>query len=704
MSEFLKGLNERQVQAVKALKGPVLVLAGAGSGKTKALTHRIAYLHQKHDVPLNNILAITFTNKAAGEMSERVMKLLRLRTKKQFFISTFHSLCARLLRVEAEHLGYSRQFTILDSDDSLTAVKRAMQRLDLDIKKTHPEAVRAHISSAKNELLTEADYRRLAQGGFQQLVARVYGVYQQILRENQSFDFDDLIMKTVELFRQSPKILEKYQNQFRYILVDEYQDTNTAQYELVKLLADKHHNLFVVGDDWQSIYSWRGANYQNILNFHRDYPKASVIKLEQNYRSTQNILDAAYAVIVHNRNRSKKKLWTDQSAGEPLVIYEASNEKSEGEFIINEIERLKLQQQISLNDVVVLYRTNAQSRSIEESLLRAGLPYRVIGGVRFYERKEIKDMLAYLALLINSNNTLALERVINVPTRGIGKKMWGDLLKDSAAQETETGTWLLTNTRLPEPLKNFAATIKRLTKKITKLTLSHLLDAILIETGYKQMLASSGIEGQTRLENIYELKSVMEKYDHLEHILAIQTFLEEVALISDIDNYRPSDNAVTLMTVHSAKGLEFDYVFVAGMEENLFPHSRSLLDQQELEEERRLCYVAITRAKRRAYLLHARERLIYGSPQVNPPSRFLNDLPVELTETIIHQTQVARTQLRERVQIQYSDSLKPGVKVSHRQFGEGVIISRTADIVTVAFIGSGIKTLAAELARLKLTK
>ncbi len=686
---------------MKALKGPVLVLAGAGSGKTKALTHRVVYLHQNHDVPLANILAITFTNKAAGEMSERVMKLLKLKTKKQFFISTFHSLCARLLRIEAEHLGYSRQFTILDSDDSLTAVKRAMQKLELDTKRTHPEAIRAHISSAKNELLTEVQYRELAQGSFQQLVARVYPVYQQILRENQSLDFDDLIMKMVELFRQNPKILEKYQNQFPYILVDEYQDTNTAQYELVKLLADKYRNLFVVGDDWQSIYSWRGANYKNILNFHRDYPEAKIIKLEQNYRSTQNILDAAHSIIVHNRNRSEKKLWTDQPAGDLLVIYEAATEKSEGEFVINEVERLKLQHQISLNDVVVLYRTNAQSRSIEEALLRAGIPYRVIGGVRFYERKEIKDMLSYLSLLINSDNTLALERVINVPTRGIGKKMWEDLLRNSAEQGA--GTWLMTETQLPEPLKNFSAILKRLEKKITKLTLSQLLDAILVETGYKQMLTDSGIEGQTRLENIYELKSVMEKYDHLEHTLAIQTFLEEVALISDIDNYRPSEDAVTLMTVHSAKGLEFDYVFVAGMEENLFPHSRSLMDQQELEEERRLCYVAITRARKRVYLLHARERMIYGSPQINPPSRFLSDLPEELTETIIHQTQVSRTPILGKTMIQYSDSLKPGVKVSHQQFGDGVVISRTADIVTVAFVNSGIKTLAAELARLKVT-
>ncbi len=368
------------------------------------------------------------------------------------------------------------------------------------------------------------------------------------------------------------------------------------------------------------------------------------------------------------------------------------------------MERLKKQEKTSLNDIVVLYRTNAQSRSIEESLLRAGVPYRVIGGVRFYERREIKDMLAYLSVLINPDNTLALERIINMPTRGVGKKMWENLLARASNERMGAGTWLIETSNLPEPLKNFSSILKRLIKKASSLSLSHLLDATLTETGYKKMLTDSGIEGQTRLENIYELKSVMEKYDHLEHQLAIQTFLEEVTLISDIDNYSPEDDAITLMTVHSAKGLEFNYVFVAGMEENLFPHGRSLMDQQELEEERRLCYVAITRARRRVYLIHARERLIYGSPQINPPSRFISDIPVELTETIVHQSHTPRTQVTDSPRIVYSDSLKPGVKVSHQQFGEGVVISRTADIVTVAFVSSGIKTLAAELARLKLSK
>jgi len=696
MRDTLGGLNQPQIDAVKVLKGPVLVLAGAGSGKTKALTHRIVYLHQHHQIPLNNILAITFTNKAAGEMSERVAKLLGLRSGRALSISTFHSFCARLLRSEAEHLGYGKNFTILDGDDQLTAVKKAMDELGIDPKRTHPEAVRAHISSAKNELVTAEDYRGVASGSFQQTVARVYVVYQTILRKNQSLDFDDLIMKTVELFRQNPTILARYQDQFQYILVDEYQDTNTAQYELVRLLANKHHNLFVVGDDWQSIYSWRGANYQNILNFHRDYPKALVIKLEQNYRSTQNILDAAHAVIVHNRNRSEKKLWTEQAAGEPVTIFEATNEKAEGEFIVAEAKRLEIKHRVSLNDIVVLYRTNAQSRSLEEALLRAGVPYRVIGGVRFYERKEIKDMLAYLAIMNNPANTLALERVINTPVRGIGKKTWEELVRTAEQAHMSPGEYLTTQTDLPPVVSAFSKILMRLLKKGSALVLSKLLDLILIETGYKQMLVDLGIEGQTRLENIYELKSVMEKYDHLKTDEAVSVFLEEVTLIADIDNYQPSDDAITLMTMHSAKGLEFDYVFIAGMEENLFPHSRSLFDQQELEEERRLCYVGITRAKRKVYLIHARERLIYGSPQINPPSRFLDDLPPELTETI------TTTNRPVAVKLHYADSLRPGAKVEHSQFGQGVIISRAADIVTVAFTNAGIKTLAAELARLKL--
>lgn len=699
MRDALGELNEQQVRAVKALKGPVLVLAGAGSGKTKALTQRVAYLHQYHKVPLQNILAITFTNKAAGEMTERVQKLLGLKSNRGLAISTFHSFCAKLLRVEATNLGYSPSFTILDADDALTAIKRAMTELEIDSKKIHPEAVRAHISSAKNELLTETEYRRLAQGSFQQTVAKVYPVYQQILRKNQSFDFDDLIMKTVELWREQPKILAKYQDRFEYIMVDEYQDTNAAQYELVRLLAEKNQNLFVVGDDWQSIYSWRGANFQNILNFHRDYPKALVIKLEQNYRSTQTILDAAHAVIVHNRNRSEKKLWTDNQAGELVTIYEAANEKAEGDFIITEIRRLQEETGAALNNMVVLYRTNAQSRSLEESLLRAGMAYRVIGGVRFYERKEIKDVLGYLMLLINPDNTLALERVINVPTRGIGKKAWEDLLKRAVLEGMPAGSYLLSAKTLPGALNDFSDMIKRLSKQLKRCTLAGILDSILIETGYKRMLTEVGLEGEARLENIYELKSVMEKYDHLEINLAIQTFLEEVALIADVDNYQPAEDAVTLMTIHSAKGLEFDYVFVAGMEENIFPHSRSLFDQQELEEERRLCYVAITRAKQRVYLIYARERLLYGSPQLNPPSRFISDVPFDLTETISAQTSTANS-----VRIQYSDSLKPGAKVVHQQFGEGVIISRAADVVTVAFMKSGIKTLAAELARLKVKR
>jgi len=698
MKDTLAGLNPEQVRAVKTIKGPVLVLAGAGSGKTKALAHRVAYLYHDHKVPLAQILAITFTNKAAGEMRERAQRLLGLKSTKALFVGTFHSFCARLLRKEAKRLGLLAHFSILDADDQLTAVKKTMEELSLDTKKIHPEAVRAHISSAKNELITASAYSELARGTFQHTVAKIYRGYQQLVQKNQALDFDDLLMKTVELLHAEPEVLAKYQNQFRYILVDEYQDTNTAQYELVKLLASKHRNLFVVGDDWQSIYSWRGANYRNILNFRRDYPKATVIKLEQNYRSTQNILDAAHAVIVHNRNRSEKKLWTRQAAGDLITTFEAANELSEGDFIATTAERLR-QKEVPLNSMVVLYRTNAQSRSIEEALLQAGLPYRVIGGVRFYERKEIKDVLGYLELVSNPANELALARVINLPTRGIGKKVEEGLKKAAGQAGVSTGEYLLRSKELPPALDGFSKLLNRLIVKGGRLTLSKFLDFIVAGTGYKELLQKSGIEGQTRLENILELKSVMEKYDHLPTHEAMQTFLEEVRLISDIDTYQPADDAITLMTIHSAKGLEFDHVFIAGVEENLFPHSRSLLDQDELEEERRLCYVAITRARKRVYLIYARERLLYGNKQSNPPSRFLSDLPPELLETVS-----ARPQRPVLAQGWQTDGLQPGTKVEHKQFGQGIVVSRTVDTVTVAFITVGIKALATELAKLKVRR
>jgi DNA helicase-2/ATP-dependent DNA helicase PcrA len=513
-------------------------------------------------------------------------------------------------------------------------------------------------------------------------------------------DFDDLIMLVVKLFKEQPEVLERYQKKFQYILVDEYQDTNTAQYTLTNLLAARHRNLFVVGDDWQSIYSWRGANYENILNFTRDYPEAVIIKLEQNYRSTQVILDAAHALIEQNRNRSDKKLWTEKEAGEAVTVYEALNGKDEADFIIRKVEELRATG-ARLSDFVILYRTNAQSRGLEEAMLRANMPYRVIGGVKFYDRKEIKDVLAFLTLLINPLNDIAIERVINVPPRGVGPKTF-EALRAAAQMEGKGILQYLEETSdLVGGVREFAQVMSDLTSAASKVSLSRLLDHLMLASGYKELLKNEGIEGEGRLENIYELKSVMEKYDHMPTLDGLQIFLEEVSLISDADNKDETQDAVTMMTVHTAKGLEFEYVFVAGLEENLFPHGRSLFDQNELEEERRLAYVAVTRAKRQVFLIYAKERLIYGALQNNPPSRFVNDIPAELKEVIGRHNQHASS-VGGYTSVATKTSFKPGAKVRHAQFGDGTVIAQAGDVVTVAFTTEGIKNLIPELANLEL--
>ncbi|MEZ4210503.1 MAG: UvrD-helicase domain-containing protein [Patescibacteria group bacterium] len=705
MSSTITNLNEEQIKAVQQTEGPVLVLAGAGSGKTKALTSRIVYLHTEIGIPLDNILAITFTNKAALEMKERVLQSLPVTNTRNLHISTFHSLCAQILRREGGKIGLANNFSILDAQDSLSAIKKTMERMMIDTKKTYPEAVRNSISSAKNELVDAGEYEKLANGSFQETVARIYPEYQKLLQDNQAVDFDDLIFLVTKMFKEQPDVLERYQNKFKYILIDEYQDTNTAQYTLANLLASQHRNLFVVGDDWQSIYSWRGANFENILNFSRDYPDAVVIKLEQNYRSTQTILDAAHALIEQNSRRSDKKLWTEQELGEPIVVYSALNGKDEADFIIKTAQELQAHTGASLNEMVVLYRTNAQSRSVEEAMLRAGVSYRVIGGVKFYDRKEIKDALAYLTLLNNPENEIALGRVINVPARGIGAKGWEKIQQSAYALGTSSLNYLLSSESLSGGQATFAKLIVEMQKSAKSLSLSKLLDHWLIASGYKEMLKSEGLEGETRLENIYELKSVMEKYDHLNPEEALTAFLEEVSLISDADNQQAGDEAITMMTIHTAKGLEFDYVFVVGLEENLFPHSRSLYDQAELEEERRLAYVAITRARKQVYLLHAQERLIYGNIQNNPPSRFIADLPEELVENVERHERHSGYVMSSGGGATVDKSVfKPGVKVRHQQFGDGTVIAKSGDVITVAFNSVGVKNLIPELAKLEVRK
>jgi DNA helicase-2/ATP-dependent DNA helicase PcrA len=700
MKDLLKSLNSAQQEAVTSLRGPVLILAGAGSGKTKTLTTRIAYIIQQQKADPAEVLAVTFTNKAAGEMRERVKKLLGIKSDHQLNISTFHSLCVKILRREITHLNRPTSFTILDTDEQLTAIKQAMKELSIDPTKYAPGAVLNYISGAKNEMVDTSEYGKLAQGHFQQTVAKIYPKYQELLHKNNSVDFDDLLLLVVQLFKQEPKVLDRYQKLFKYVMVDEYQDTNSAQYQLTKLLSDKHQNLFVVGDDWQSIYSWRGANYRNILNFNRDYPKAKIIKLEENYRSTQNILDAANAVIAPNQNRSQKKLWTDKGAGEPISIINVPTEQYEGGFIIEEIERQRqLHPELTLNDSVALYRTNAQSRSLEEAFIKRGTPYRVVGGVRFYDRKEIKDVLAYLRVIANSQDEISLQRIINVPARGIGEKGW-EGLREFAASEQKNLSEILDIIPVGGKAK---AALTELSKIINqarewKKNLSGLFDLVVNKTGYLTFLNDKTIEGETRIENVKELKSVVEKYDYLEINLALQTFLTEVSLIQDTDSYNAEAEAVTLMTLHSAKGLEFDSVFIAGMEENLFPHSRSLLDREELEEERRLCYVGITRAKRKVYLLHATQRLIYGKQYTGTPSRFLDDIPAELTTNGLAETVAPVITTNQPV---VTLKLKTGDLIEHTHFGVGSVIRVSDDEVVALFGKLGVKRLARGLAPLK---
>ncbi|HWY79970.1 MAG TPA: UvrD-helicase domain-containing protein [Candidatus Sulfotelmatobacter sp.] len=587
---LLKDLNAEQQKAVFATDGPMIILAGAGSGKTRVLTHKVMYLMQEKNIEHESILMITFTNKAATEMKERMRQFLS--DKPLPWIATFHAMCAKILRRESNQLGFSPNFIIYDSPDQLDAVKEAMSRLDLSTKDFKPHSIHATISQAKNEIITAYEYGNFARGYFQETVAKIYPVYQSILKENDALDFDDLILHTIKLFREHEQVLKKYQNMFRYILIDEYQDTNRAQYVLTKLLADKWHNICVVGDFSQSIYSWRGADYRNLSRFKDDFPGTKTFSLSQNYRSTQKILDSASTIISKNTSHPVLQLWTKNPDGEEIQLYEANNEQDEAGFIISTIANLGLKR---LNQVAVLYRTNAQSRVIEESLLHHGLPYLLIGGTRFYERKEIKDILAYLRVQNNLKDTISYKRI-----EKLGK---GRLLKFLDYQKTIKG-------------KNTIKTIEY-------------LDGIIKATNYLDLYDENVAEDRARLENIKELRSVAIAFPNL------TDFLENVALVeqeyhSDKQEKGEKKNAITLMTLHAAKGLEFPIVFIIGMEEGLFPHSRSLMDREQLEEERRLCYVGMTRAKEMLFLTYAKRRLFFGQRTANTVSRFITDLPEHL--------------------------------------------------------------------------
>lgn len=637
IEQAIQKLNPRQREAALTTEGPLLIMAGAGSGKTRVLTHRIAYLIDKRRVAPWSILAITFTNKAAREMQGRVASLIGP-SGQDIWVSTFHSMCVRILRKDIARIGFTTNFSILDSTDQLSVIRNIMKEKNIDTKKFEPKAIQSTISSAKNELIDPNRYEQQAGDYFQRITADVYQAYQKRLKSNNSLDFDDLIMKTIELFKEVPEVLDFYQNKFRYVHVDEYQDTNRAQYMLCRMLADKHHNICVVGDSDQSIYRWRGADITNILNFEQDYPEAKTILLEQNYRSTANILDAANAVIKLNTGRKAKNLWTESGPGEKINVHQASSEHEEGYYVTGEI-RANRTRGMKHADHAILYRTNAQSRVIEEILIKSDIPYQIVGGIKFYDRKEIKDLLAYLRLISNPDDDISLQRIINVPKRGIGDTTLGKIAEDAGRRGISMFAALsdLSNVdlsgRARVAIGEFKSIIDNLSAMADYLSVTELTEKMLELADYRQeLIAENTLESQARLENIDEFLSVTMDFEQRNDDKSLVAFLTDLALIADIDTMDKEDDgsskdAVVLMTMHSAKGLEFPVVFIIGMEEGVFPHSRAFSDNEELEEERRLAYVGITRAEKQLYLTCASYRTLFGKTSANPPSRFLRELP-----------------------------------------------------------------------------
>jgi len=719
----MNSLNSEQQKAVEIVNGPILILAGAGSGKTRTLTQRISYLIENNYARAENILAVTFTNKASNEMKERIMKQLNIRpgTERVFlpWVGTFHSICVQILKRDGKEIGITGNFTIYDTTDQKDLVRKAIKKLNFNEKKINPGAVLSTISSAKCNLISPGDYHNVARGYFESQVAEIYSTYQKLLESNSGLDFDDLIMKTVVLLQKNPSILEKYQELFRFILVDEYQDTNHSQYVLTKLLAKKYRNICVVGDDAQSIYSFRGASITNILNFEKDYPDAKIIKLEQNYRSTKKILEASNEIIRHNPEQKQKKLWTENNEGEAILIYDATDEHDEAKWIATKVKELLLEN-INPKEIAVLYRTNAMSRNLEEALLNTNINYRIVGGVRFYHRTEIKVVLAYLRVIFNPNDTIALIKAISNPRRGIGAKTIEKytLLANQQRQgllKYLSSAFNNSPDLLQKNILEFTRIMIKLRDLSTKEPVSDLIEDILEFSGYRAELKESG-ENESRLENIQELKSLARKFDPLDYPDGLEKFLEEVALIeSSYESSKDDREFITLMTVHSAKGLEFDYVFIAGMEENLFPHSNSKFDPQELAEERRLAYVAITRARQQVMITHAESRLYFGSRNSNPVSRFIEDIPENLlmyynvftgddfgSESRLGTNSSSdwRELEEESESIPVAINLKKGDLVKHELFGIGEVVDVDDFIILIRF-SVGLKELALEYVKLE---
>ncbi|OTG44991.1 DNA helicase PcrA [Streptococcus agalactiae] len=677
MNPLIIGMNDKQAEAVQTTDGPLLIMAGAGSGKTRVLTHRIAYLIDEKYVNPWNILAITFTNKAAREMRERAIALNP--ATQDTLIATFHSMCVRILRREADYIGYNRNFTIVDPGEQRTLMKRIIKQLNLDTKKWNERSILGTVSNAKNDLLDEIAYEKKAGDMYTQIIAKCYKAYQEELRRSEAMDFDDLIMMTLRLFDQNKDVLAYYQQRYQYIHVDEYQDTNHAQYQLVKLLASRFKNICVVGDADQSIYGWRGADMQNILDFEKDYPQAKVVLLEENYRSTKKILQAANNVINHNKNRRPKKLWTQNDEGEQIVYHRANNEQEEAVFVASTIDNIVREQGKNFKDFAVLYRTNAQSRTIEEALLKSNIPYTMVGGTKFYSRKEIRDVIAYLNILANTSDNISFERIVNEPKRGVGP---GTLEKiRSFAYEQNMSLLDASSNVMMSPLKGKAAQavwdlanlILTLRSKLDSLTVTEITENLLDKTGYLEALqVQNTLESQARIENIEEFLSVTKNFDDNPEITVegetgldrLSRFLNDLALIADTDDSATETAEVTLMTLHAAKGLEFPVVFLIGMEEGVFPLSRAIEDADELEEERRLAYVGITRAEQILFLTNANTRTLFGKTSYNRPTRFIREIDDEL--------------------IQYQGLARPvnssfGVKYSKEQptqFGQGMSLQQ----------------------------
>ncbi len=712
LDQLLIGLNPEQQRAVETTEGPLLIQAGAGSGKTKTLTHRIAYLIANHKATPYNILAVTFTNKAAKEMRARVAELLSANADDRGFMpymGTFHGICVRLLRQDGEHVGISRSFVIFDESDRLAAIKRASKQLMIDDKAFPPRVISGLISSAKNDLVSPQVYAGMVSSPAQKTAAQVYPIYESVLREASALDFDDLINRTVQLLETQESIRIKWQDQFKYIMIDEYQDTNAAQYKLVKLLTNNQHNIAVVGDDWQSIYSWRGADFRNILNFEKDYKNCTIIKLEQNYRSTKHILDAAHAVITKNAQRSDKKLWTDSGDGLPVQLLPVGNERAEGEAIIRRVRNGIDGGQRSYRDYAVLYRTNAQSRSIEEALVHYGIPYRVVGGVRFYDRKEIKDIVAYLRLIFQPDDYVSFERIVNIPSRGLGAKSLSNFFAWQRQNQMSLTQALNQANQCPDLTPKAKQSLSELGDILDSLrtinddtNVNGLIDSLIRRIDYLHFIDDGTTQGEARAENVKELLSVAQEYQDA----GLAGFLEEVALVSDLDGADFDGDAVTLMTLHAAKGLEFPVVFMTGLEESIFPHSRALYDQSEMEEERRLCYVGMTRARQELYMIYANSRLLYGGIQHNPPSRFLSEIDSEFqalvgTEptfnfspvmpTLSNSFQPSATSLPKEPR--YVPELSEGDGVRHQLFGVGTVMEIEGETAVIYFKGKGTRKL-----------